>query len=67
MRHLDTLRLGLSHERDRLAAAKTDAERAIRAVWVAQREREIAGEERFLGIAPAAPISDDELLAALQA
>lgn len=65
MTHLDALRLGLSHERARLAAAKTGAERALRSVWVAQLEREIAAEERFLGVVPAADISDDELMAEL--
>lgn len=67
--HLSVLRLSLSHERARMAAAKTDAERAHRAVWVAQIEREIAGEERFLGVGvdPGPTLSDDDLLAALGA
>ena len=64
--HLDALQLSLSHERVRLASAKTAGERNHRAVWVAQIEREIAGEMKFLGIT-AAPVemSDDELFAAL--
>lgn len=70
--HLNALRLALSHERDRLAAAKTQGERDLRAVFVAQIEREIAGEVAFLakrGVveAPCEDMSDDELLAALGA
>jgi hypothetical protein len=65
--HLNALELGLSHERDRLAKAKTESERTMRAVWVAQREKEIAQEKAFLGIADETlpDLSDDELLAAL--
>lgn len=66
--HLAALELGLSHERARLAQAKTVRERELRTVWIAQREREIAAEKAFLGIAPDDPtdqMTDDELLAAL--
>lgn len=65
--HLNALSLRLSHERGYLAAAKSEKERALRAVWIAQIEREIANEKRFLGIddAPQSDMSDDELLAAL--
>jgi hypothetical protein len=64
--HLDACELRLSHERVRLANARTASERAIREVWVAQCEREIAGERRRLGLDDdAAPMSDDDLLAAL--
>jgi hypothetical protein len=65
--HLDALRLRLSHERGYLAAARTDKERTRRLAWIAQVEREIAGEMKFLGIeyAPACDMTDDELLAAL--
>jgi hypothetical protein len=65
--HLDALQVRLSNERNRLAAAKTDGERELRRVYVAQCEKEIAGEKAFLGIvdAPAAAMSDDELLAEL--
>lgn len=70
MTHLDVLNLRLSHERLRLAAAKSEAERQLRSVWVAQMEREIAAEYVFLGIAQPATLdeillSDDELLAEL--
>lgn len=58
MTHLDALNLNLSNERMRLAGAKTDAERQLRAVWVAQLEKEVSGEETFTG-------SDEELLAEL--
>lgn len=54
--HLDALQLRLSHERDRLARAKTEQEREMRRVWVAQIEKEI-GLERDM--------TDDELLAEL--
>lgn len=64
MTHLDALNLRLSNERARLAAATEATERHLRAVWVAQVEREIAGELEFLGLeAPAAvEMSDEELL-----
>lgn len=65
--HLNALRFGLSNERVRLANAKTEGERKLRAVWVAQREREIEGELRRLGVEDDAAVemTDDELLAAL--
>lgn len=64
--HLDALNLRLSHERSYLAAAKTDAERALRRVWIDQIEKEIAGEMAFLGKASDLPeMSDDDLLASL--
>lgn len=64
--HLDALELHASNERRRLAAARTPTEIAARRLIVAQCEKEIAGERRFLGLPPAsvAP-SDDDLLAAL--
>lgn len=62
--HLDSLRARLSSERQRLANAGSARERALRAVWVAQLEREIASELDFLGMP--ADISDDDLLAALE-
>lgn len=69
MNHLDTLELRLSNERMRLANAKTPQERALREAWVAQIEREIAAERRFLAkdiIDPSIEaLSDDELYAAL--
>lgn len=65
--HLNALETRLSHERGYLAAAKTDGERALRTVWIAQIEKEIANEHAFLGLttSPAAELTDDELLAEL--
>lgn len=66
--HLHALELGLSHERGRMAAAKTDGERELRRVWVAQYEREVARERAFLGLPPEMippSMDDDEMLAAL--
>lgn len=64
MTHLNALELNLSHERARLANAKTDAERASRSVWVAQLEREIASERKFFAVELS--LTDDELMAELQ-
>jgi len=64
--HLDALNTRLAHERDRLANAKTARERALRSVWVAGNEREIASERKFLGLAEIDAMSDDELLAELR-
>lgn len=63
--HLIALISRLGNERARLDAAKTAKEVALRTVWVAQLEREVAAEERFLGMLPVEPISDDELMAEL--
>lgn len=63
MTHLDALELRLSNERGYLAKAKTDGERELRKVWVAQIEKEIAGEAVF--IAKRDEMSDEELLAEL--
>lgn len=62
--HLGQLFIGLAHERRRLSEATTEHERSLRSVWVAQLEREINGEERFLGVpetdfAAALPSIDD--------
>lgn len=68
--HLHALEVGLANERSRLAVAKTDQERALRSVWIGQREREIAAERLFLGLGDdpeTDAMSDDELLAALEA
>jgi hypothetical protein len=67
--HLHALEHGLHNERARLASAKTEGERALRAAWIRQREREIAQERIFLGL-PLDPVdtdamTDDELLEAL--
>ncbi len=67
--HLVALCEGLQRERARLASA-TPSERALRSVWVAQREREIAAEMRFLGMpddASEPALTDAELLAELLA
>lgn len=58
MTHLDALNLRLSNERIRLANAKTGGEIELRKVWIAQLEKEIAGEVQFT-----AEISDEALLA----
>ena len=66
--HLIALITRLGHERARLVNACTNQERALRTVWIAQLEREIAGEETLLGIAPMnSNISDTDLLAELLA
>ncbi len=64
MLHIDALNLHLSNERMRLANAKTDAERELRRVWVAQLEKEIAGEQKFSN-QQCDNLSDDELLNSL--
>jgi len=66
--HLHALELGLYHEKQRLAAAKSESERQLRQVWVNQRQKEIDGERKFLGLSPVdstVALTDDELLAAL--
>jgi len=69
--HLVALMTGLSHERQRLANARTEQERALRAVWVRQSEKEINAEERFLGLTETdwnePEMSADELMAELMA
>lgn len=65
--HLSALNVRLSNEKVRLANAKTARERDLRAVWVAQIEKEIA-HERALQVFvedPALQMTDDELLEAL--
>jgi hypothetical protein len=61
--HLIALQTRLSHERTRFASDGSE----IRKVWIAQIEKEIANEEKFLGIevVTGSDMSDDELLAAL--
>lgn len=60
MTHLDALNLRLSNERIRIANAKSEGEIELRKVWIAQLEKEVAGEEKF-----ADEISDEDLLAEL--
>lgn len=62
--HLDALELNLSNERIRFRSA-IGKEKELRAVWVKQLEKEIAGEKEFLGLTDMDEISEDELLAAL--
>jgi hypothetical protein len=69
--HLVALRTGLSRERQRLAAASIEQERALRTVWVRQSEKEVNAEERFLGMTETdwnePEMSADDLLAELMA
>ena len=58
--HIHALELHLSHERVRLFAAVSPEERALRAVWVHQLEKEIEAEYKFLGIKPE-ELSDEDL------
>lgn len=66
--HLNALQVRLSHERARLQAAKTEQQREVFAVRVAQCEREVTGELKFLGQTESALVemSDDELMRELQ-
>lgn len=68
--HLDALQARLRSERASLTAATKATEVELRTVWVAQIEREIESEYRFLGIDPTVDadidaMSNEELLAAL--
>lgn len=69
--HLVALVTRLGSERQALANARADQERALRTVWVAQCEKEVNGEEAFLGFPvtdySAPEMSADELLAELLA
>lgn len=66
MDHLNALELRLSNERGYLAAAKTEGEKRLRMVWIAQIQKEIDAELSFLAKGDAcADMSDDELLAEL--
>lgn len=63
--HLDALLLRLSNERIKLAAATKKSEIALRTVWVVQIKKEVARE--IAAYPPEQQLSDDELLAALEA
>ena len=69
--HLMALISNLSNERARLAAATKAQEIELRTVWVRQLEKEINGEERFLGMTEtdfnAPEMSNEDLLAELMA
>ena len=60
--HLTALITRLANEKENLRIAKSDAERALRSVWVAQIEREIRDEEVFLGMEPVVEMTDAKLL-----
>lgn len=64
--HMDALQSRLFREKQRLAAATTERERAFRQREIAACEREIAGEYRFLGVEPPPAnlldMSEDELM-----
>lgn len=62
MSHLNALQLRLSNERNYLAKAKTEKEKALRKVWIEQIEKEIAIEATFWP-----DMSDEELLRELTA
>jgi len=65
--HLTALQTGLAHEVERLNAATSEGEVALRKAWVSQYEREIAAEKAFLGLEPVeCEMTDAELLAELQ-
>ena len=64
--HLIALQDRLAHEVDYLAREKTEAGRQLRQVWIAQIEKEIAFEKKFLGLEePAVDMTDEELMAEL--
>ena len=68
MEHLDALLLRRSNEKMRLDNAVDARERAVREVWLAQIDKEIEAERRFLKMEAEAcggSITDDELIAAL--
>lgn len=67
--HLDALQARLRRENDRLATAKTPADREFRLQQIRSCENEIANEYRFLGIDPVVvcDMSDDDLLRELGA
>ncbi len=62
--HLAALELRLSHEREYLRVAKSDGERELRTVWIAQIKKEIAFEKKFTG-EEIIQMSDDDILAEL--
>lgn len=62
LNHLHALELRLSHERSRYAQDRSE----IRKVWIAQIEKEIASEMRFLNLNGKQPdMSVDEIAKAL--
>lgn len=65
--HLGALELNLSDARIRLAACKNVKQIELFKVFVAQLEREVAGERKFLGMEIKFNVSDDDLLNELDA
>lgn len=69
--HLDAIQARIGREKARLATATSEKERAFRQREIVAAEKELAGEYKFLGIAPLTMeeilMSDDELLAQLRA
>ena len=69
--HLTALISRLASEKAALARSTKQSEIDLRTVWVAQCQREINGEERFLGLPVTdwnePEMSDDDLLAELMA
>lgn len=68
--HLDAILGRIMRERQRLAAARTERDRAFRRREIVAAEKELASEYRFLGIDPVPDtgsimLSDDELLSEL--
>lgn len=61
--HLTVIHQRLCRDRELLATARTEKERALRVVWLAQTEKELADELAFLGMdaMPLPDMSDDEL------
>lgn len=68
--HLNYLEMRAHNERQRLNASRTPKEKELRAVWVAQVEREITHERARLGLPDLADEPEmtlDEILAELDA
>jgi predicted nucleic acid-binding Zn-ribbon protein len=65
MTHLNALQVRLSNERNYLAKAKSEGERALRKVWIAQIEKEIIFEQTHTFSDTEIEMTEDELLAAL--
>lgn len=66
--HLNAIQERLMREKDRLAAAKTEKERAFRRRQIAMAEKEEAAEYKLLGITPISTddVSDDDLMGELE-
>lgn len=63
--HLTALHNQLVRAKDRLAKEKAEAGRQLRRVWIAQIEKEIENEYKFLGVQSSSALpemSDDDLM-----